>query len=127
MVLYMKEIIMIIRPRKVNATKECLVKLGIPSMTAIPVMGRGRQKGIANEVNIEYRSGILDQNKSGGMKYVPKRYLSIVVSDENVETVLEAVVKVNRTGQIGDGKIFVCPVEDALRIRTEEQGEDAIN
>jgi nitrogen regulatory protein PII 2 len=126
-VLIMKEIITVIRPKKVNATKEILVRLGIPSMTAIPVLGRGKQKGIDSEVNIEYRAGILEQNKSGGMKYVPKRYLSIVVSDENVDTVIDAIIQVNRTGQIGDGKIFVCPVEDALRIRTDEQGNDAIN
>ena len=123
----MKEIITIIRPKKVSATKEALVSLGIPSMTAIPVLGRGRQKGIDSEVSIEYRAGILEQNKSGGMKYIPKRYLSIVVGDENVEAVIGTILKVNQTGQIGDGKIFICPIEDALRIRTDEQGEDAIN
>jgi len=123
----MKEIITIIRSKKVNATKEALAKLGIPSMTAIPVLGRGRQKGIDGEVNIEYRKGILEQNRSGGMKYIPKRYLSVVVSDENTEAVIDTIIKINQTGQNGDGKIFVCPIEDALRIRTDEQGEDAIN
>ena len=123
----MKEIITIIRPKKVSATKEALVNLGIPSMTAIPVLGRGRQKGIDSEVSIEYRAGILEQNKSGGMKYIPKRYLSIVVADENVDAVIGTILKVNQSGQIGDGKIFICPIEDALRIRTDEQGEDAIN
>lgn len=102
------------------------MQLGLTSMTAISVLGRGRQKGIESEVNIEYRSGILEQNKSGGMKYIPKRYLSIVVDDESVDTVLDAIIKVNRTGQIGDGKIFICPVEDAIRIRTDEQGNEAI-
>lgn len=123
----MKEIIIVIRPKKVNATKEVLTALGFPSMTAIPVLGRGKQRGIAGEVNIEYRPGILEQNKNGGMKYIPKRYLSIVVSDENVEAVIEAIIKVNKTGQFGDGKIFVCPVEDAIRIRTDEQGNEAIS
>ncbi len=123
----MKEIITIIRPKKVNATKEALVKLGIPSMTAIPVLGRGKQKGIDGEVNIEYRAGILQQNKSGGMKYIPKRYLSIVVNDENADAVIDTIMKVNRTGEIGDGKIFICPVEDVIRIRTDEQGNEAIN
>lgn len=123
----MKEIITIVRPKKVSATKEALVQLGIPSLTAIPVLGRGKQKGIDGEVNIEYRKGILEQNKSGGMKYIPKRYLSIVVSDENAEAVIDTIIKINQTGQIGDGKIFVCPVEDALRIRTDEQGEEAIS
>ena len=123
----MKEIITVIRPKKVSATKEALVKLGIPSMTAIPVLGRGKQRGIAGEINIDYRKGILEQNKGAGMKYIPKRYLSVVVSDENVDLVLNTILKVNQTGQIGDGKIFVCPIEDAVRIRTDEQGEDAIN
>lgn len=123
----MKEIITIIRPKKVSATKEALVNLGISSMTAIPVLGRGRQKGIDSEVSIEYRAGILEQNKSGGMKYIPKRYLSIVVGDNNVDTVVDTILRINQTGQIGDGKIFICPIEDALRIRTEEQGENAIN
>lgn len=123
----MKEIITIIRPKKVNATKEALVKLGIPSMTAIPVLGRGKQKGIDGEVNIEYRTGILQQNKSGGMKYIPKRYLSIVVNDENADAVIDTIMKVNRTGEIGDGKVFICPVEDVIRIRTDEQGNEAIN
>ncbi len=123
----MKEIITILRPKKVSATKEALVSLGLPSMTAIPVLGRGKQRGIESEVNIEYRAGILEQNKNGGMKYIPKRYLSIVVSDDKVEEVTSAIIKINQTGQIGDGKIFICPIEDAFRIRTDEYGDDAIN
>ncbi|MFT4145925.1 MAG: P-II family nitrogen regulator [Mobilitalea sp.] len=123
----MKEIITIIRPKKVSATKEALVSLGLPSMTAIPVLGRGKQRGIESEVNIEYRAGILEQNKNGGMKYIPKRYLSIVVSDDKVEEVTSTIIKLNQTGQIGDGKIFICPIEDAFRIRTDEYGDDAIN
>lgn len=123
----MKEIITIIRPKKVNATKVALEKLGIPGMTAIPVLGRGKQKGIASEVNIEYRPGILDESKNGGMKYIPKRYLSIAVQDEDVDAVLDVIIKVNKTGQFGDGKIFVCPIEDAIRIRTDEQGSAAIS
>ena len=123
----MKEIITIIRPKKVSVTKEALVNLGLPSMTAIPVLGRGKQKGIESEVNIEYRAGILDQNKSGGMKYIPKRYLSIVVNDEEVDKVIKTILEVNQTGQIGDGKVFICPVEEVLRVRTQERGYEAIN
>jgi nitrogen regulatory protein PII 2 len=123
----MKEIITVIRPKKVNATKEILEELGIPSMTAIPVLGRGKQKGIESEVNIEYRPGVFEQSKSNGMKYIPKRYLSIVVSDEMVDKVVNAILAINKTGQFGDGKIFVCPIEDALRIRTDEFGEIAVN
>jgi len=110
----------------VNATKEALSDLGLPSMTAIPVLGRGKQKGIETEINIEYRPGVFEHNKSGGMKYIPKRYLSMVVKDELVDQVVTTLITINQTGQIGDGKIFICPVEEALRIRTEETGEAAV-
>ncbi len=123
----MKEIITIIRPKKVNATKDALAELGLPSMTAIPVLGRGKQKGIASEVNIEYRPGVFEQSKSSGMKYIPKRYLSIVVKDELVDKIIQTITDINKTGQIGDGKIFVCPVDDVLRIRTDETGEAAVD
>lgn len=123
----MKEIITVIRPKKVNATKSALEELGLPSMTAIPVLGRGKQKGILSEVNIEYRPGIFEEGKNNGMKYIPKRYLSIVVSDELVDKVINAISTVNKTGEYGDGKIFVCPVEEAVRIRTGEIGELAVD
>lgn len=122
----MKEIIAIIRPRKVSVTKEALVNLGYPSLTAVSVLGRGKQKGLEGEIDIEFRSGILDQNRHTGMKYVPKRYLSIVVPDDEADAVLNAIIKANQTGQIGDGKIFVCPIDDAVRIRTDEQGDEAL-
>lgn len=122
----MKEIIAVIRPKKVSATKEALVQLGYLSLTAIPVLGRGKQKGLLGEVDVQLRSSGAEQNRFHTMKYVPKRYLSIVVSDEEADKVADIIMKVNRTGQIGDGKIFVCPIEDALRIRTEERGIEAI-
>lgn len=121
----MKEIIAVIRPNKVGATKEALVELGLPSMTAIPVLGRGRQKGIETEVDVEYRPGMLE-GKHPGMKYIPKRYLSIVVTDADADKVVEVIMKVNHTGQIGDGKVFICPAEEAIRIRTDETGDSAI-
>jgi nitrogen regulatory protein PII 2 len=123
----MKEIIAIIRPKRVSATKEALVKLGFLSLTAIPVLGRGKQKGLLGEVEVELRNGLLEPNKYGAMKYIPKRYLSIVVSDEDADTVVKTIVEANQTGQIGDGKVFICPIEDAIRIRTDEQGISAIN
>ena len=125
--MHMKEIISVIRPKRVAATKEALVKLGYPSLTALPVLGRGRQKGLENEVITDFRPGIPNHATNRGMKYVPKRYLSVVVRDEAVDAVVDAIVKANQTGQIGDGKIFVCPVDNALRIRTDEQGSEAID
>jgi nitrogen regulatory protein PII 2 len=123
----MKEIIAIIRPKKVGATKFALEQLGFPSLTAEAVLGRGRQRGIASEVNLDLSPELLSQGKSGGMKYVPKRLLTLVVPDDDADIVVQAIVNINRTGQIGDGKIFVAPLEDALRVRTGERGESAIN
>lgn len=120
----MKEIIAIMRPNKITKTKEVLDTLGYPSMSAIRVMGRGKQKAILNEVSVDIEVPEIYENE--GMRYIPKRMVSIVVPDDDVALVVEAVMKINHTGQIGDGKIFVCPIEDAIRIRTKEMGEKAI-
>jgi len=122
----MKEIIAIIRPKKVSATKNALEKLGFPSVTAIAVLGRGRQRGIASEINMEFPAEIFDASKTICMKYIPKRQLSIVVPDQVVPSVIAAIIAVNQTSQIGDGKIFVCPVERVVRVRTDEENEAAI-
>jgi len=122
----MKEIIAIIRPKKVGPTRAMLEKLGFPSITAQPVLGRGHQRGIAGEVACELPPALLSQGKAGGMKYVPKRYLSIVVQDADVNPVVNTIIKVNQAAQIGDGKIFVCPIDDALRVRTGEVGDKAV-
>ena len=120
----MKEIIAIIRPKKIGKTKEILASLGFPAMTAAKVLGRGKQKGLANEVSFEVSPELTAQ--AGGMKYIPKRLVSVVVSDENVALVVGVIIKANHTGEIGDGRVFVCPVDDAVRIRTRERGSDAI-
>ncbi len=122
----MKEIIAIIRPKKMGATKDALEKLGFPGMTAVAVLGRGRQRGIAGEVNVEIRPELLSQVKSGGMKYIPKRFFSLVVQDDDADIIVKTIININQTAQVGDGKIFICPIDDALRIRTGEQGESAV-
>lgn len=122
----MKEITAIIRPKNVSRTKEVLDSLGFPAMNAIRVMGRGRQRAILNEVSFEIEDKDL-LNIEGSMRYIPKRMISLIVPDEDVSLVVEAIMKVNHTGQIGDGKIFVSPIEDSLRIRTMEKGDIAIN
>ena len=122
----MKEIIAIIRPRKMGATKEALDALGFPCMTATPVLGRGKQRGILGEVDLEVRPEVLKQGKYRAMPYIPKRLLSVVVPDDEADRVVQAIVGVNQTEQIGDGRIFICPVDDALRVRTDEKGESAI-
>lgn len=119
----MKEIIAIIRPKKVGVTRNALVHLGHTCLTGIAVLGRGAQCGIADELGVQVSAGGTAAN---GMRYIPKRMLSIIVPDEAVEQVKDTIISINQTGQIGDGKIFVCPIEGALRVRTGEVGEAAI-
>lgn len=123
----MKEIIAIIRPNKVRATKEALEKLGFPSITATSVLGRGKQRGIADEVNYTVSPEILSQNVSRRMEYIPKREFSLIVKSNDVALVVQVIIKINQTGQVGDGKIFICPIIDAVRVRTDEKGDDALS
>ncbi|MEW6770843.1 MAG: P-II family nitrogen regulator [Bacillota bacterium] len=120
----MKEVIAIIRPNKMTRTKDVLSALGFPAMTACKVLGRGKQKGLAGEVSFPLGPELVQEE--GGMRYVPKRLVSLVIEDEDVPLVVGAIMKVNRTGRIGDGRIFVCPVDDAVRIRTRERAAAAI-
>jgi nitrogen regulatory protein P-II 1 len=112
----MKKIECIIRPQRLEEVRSALDELGVRGMTVIDVRGYGRQKGLTER----YR----------GMEYtvtlLPKAKLEIVVGDELADAVVEAVARGARTGEIGDGKIFVSPVEDAIRIRTGERGEEAL-
>jgi nitrogen regulatory protein PII 2 len=125
----MKEIIAIIRPKKIVPTKEALDKLGVPSVTATSVLGRGKQRGIATELNIDICPDVLAQGLMTGMKYmeyIPKRLLSIIVPDEDVDMIVETIITINQTGEIGDGRIFICPIDNAIRVRTDEQGDSAV-
>jgi nitrogen regulatory protein P-II 1 len=112
----MKKIEAIIKPFKLDAVKEALSELGIHGMTVSEVRGFGRQKG-HKEI---YRGAeyIID--------FVPKVKVEVVVEDAMLRQAVEAVTEAARTGQIGDGKIFISPVEEALRIRTGERGEEAL-
>lgn len=122
----MKEILAIIRPNKMTKTKNVLDTLGSPAMSAIRVMGRGKQKAILNEVSLDIEEPKLLKTE-GKMRYIPKRMISLVVQDEDVSLIVEAIMKINHTGQIGDGKIFVCPINDVFRVRTRERGDEAIS
>ena len=112
----MKKIECIIRPFKLDDVKEALMEAGIRGMTVSEVRGFGRQKG-QTEI---YRGSEYT------IEFVPKLKLEIVVNDDIAEDVIEAVVQTATTGQIGDGKIFVTPVEEVIRIRTGERGVTAI-
>ncbi len=112
----MKKIEAIVRPFKLDDIKEALGEIGVMGMTASEVKGFGRQKG-HTEI---YRGAeyVVD--------FLPKVMLEVVVADDLVERALEAISNASSTGKIGDGKIFVSAVEDAIRIRTGEHGDTAL-
>jgi nitrogen regulatory protein PII len=111
-----KKIEAIIKPFKLEDVKGALLGLGIQGITVTEVKGFGRQKG-QTEI---YRGGEYT------VDFLPKLKLDIVLPDGAVETAVAAILIAAKTGTIGDGKVFVAPVEDAVRIRTEERGEQAI-
>lgn len=112
----MKKIEAIIREEKLDAVRVALEKNGYFGMTVSEVSGRGREGGLTLQWRVgEYKVDLL-----------PKLKLEIVVLDEDVSKILSAIAKSARTGEMGDGKIFVLPVDDALRVRTGEDGDDAI-
>ncbi|MBI2336607.1 MAG: P-II family nitrogen regulator [Deltaproteobacteria bacterium] len=112
----MKKIEAIIKPFKLDEVKESLQSIGIQGLTAVEVKGFGRQKGHTELYRgAEY---IVD--------FLPKIKLEIIVNDEDVSKVVEAIQKTAKTGRIGDGKIFVSPIEEVIRIRTGETGSSAI-
>ena len=112
----MKKIGAIVRVEKLEAVKGALEKSGYPGMTIVTVEGHGRQKGLVQQFRgREYRVDLL-----------PKRKIEIVAKDENVERILTTIIEVARTGEIGDGKIFVSSVDEVMRIRTGERGKSAL-
>ncbi len=112
----MKKIEAIIRPFKLDEVKEALLEEGIRGLTITEVRGYGRQKGHKET----YRGSEYQ------IEFVPKIKIEIVVDDEFTEKVVNAILAVAKTGQVGDGKIFISPVEDVIRIRTEESGSEAL-
>lgn len=112
----MKRIVAIIKPFKLEEVKEALVKVGIGGMTVSEVRGFGEQRG-----QLEVYRG-----QEVKVDFIPKLKIEIVVKDEQVEQVVEAILQSAYTGKIGDGKIFISPVEEVIRIRTRERGNKAI-
>ncbi len=112
----MKKIEAYIKPFKLDDVKSALMEIGVRGLSVSEVRGFGRQKGHTELYRgSEYR-----------VDFIPKSKLEIVVRDEIAEQVIEVITRVARTGQIGDGKIFVSSVEDAIRIRTGESGESVL-
>lgn len=112
----MKKIECVIRPIKIDDVKEALTAIGITGMTVTDVRGYGRQRGRTEK----YRGNTYVVN------LLPKIKVEFVVADERAEEAVEVVLEAARTGEIGDGKVFVSTVEDAIRIRTGERGEAAL-
>jgi nitrogen regulatory protein P-II 1 len=112
----LKKIEAIIKPFKLEEVKEALTEAGIEGMTATEVKGFGRQKGHTE----------IYRGSEYTVDFLPKVKLEIVVPDSQVSKATAAILKAAKTGKIGDGKIFVLPVEEAIRIRTEDKGEKAV-
>ena len=122
----MKEIYAVIRSQKIEETKNVLEDGGFSSLTALSVEGRGRQKRLDYEIDpslAEFES--IDQ-RAVRLKYIPKRMLYMVVEDEEADNAVSIIEKENKMGYPGDGKIFICPLKDAVRIRTGEGGDKAL-
>jgi|SRR4051812_31574604 nitrogen regulatory protein P-II 1 len=112
----MKMVEAIVKPFKLDEVKEALTKAGVQGMTVEEVKGFGRQKGHTE----------LYRGAEYSVDFLPKVKIEILVPDDKAATVVQIITESAKTGKIGDGKIFVTPVEEVIRIRTGEKGEDAI-
>jgi nitrogen regulatory protein PII len=112
----MKKIEAIIKPFKLNDVKDALHELGLQGMTVTEVKGFGRQKGHTE----------IYRGSEYTVDFLPKIKIEMILPDATVGPAVDIIVKAAKTGKIGDGKVFIFPVEDAIRIRTEERGEKAI-
>ena len=113
---FMKKIDAIIKPFKLDDVKESLKEVGVQGLTVTEIKGFGRQKGHTE----------LYRGAEYVVDFLPKIKLEIIVSDDMVTRVVDAIMDSARTGKIGDGKIFILPMEEVIRIRTGERGEDAL-
>ena len=112
----MKKIEAIIRPFRIDDVREALAEIGVKGMTLTEVKGYGRQKGHTE----------LYRGSEYQIDFLPKIKLEVIIADNLADKVVDTIMNAARTGQVGDGKIFVYPVEDVIRVRTGESGEDAL-
>lgn len=112
----MKKIEAIIRPDRLEPVRGALAEIGILGMTVTEVSGRGRQRGIT----LQWRAGDYQ------VEFLPKVKIEVVVLDEDLGKAMNAIIRKARTGERGDGKIFVIPIDNAVRIRTGDEGESAV-
>ena len=121
----MKEIMAVIRMDMINQTKNALLKKGIAALNCRKVMGRGKKKVNFTVVNNQISPKVLEA-VSEEHRLIPKRLLSIVVNDSDVKMVVATIININKKGNPGDGKIFVLPVDEVVRISTGETGGAAV-
>lgn len=112
----MKKIEAVIKPFKMEDVKEALAEVGIEGMTVSEVKGFGRQKGHTE----------IYRGSEYTVDFLPKVKIELVVSDTMVDKAVQAIINAAKTGKIGDGKIFILPIDNAIRIRTEETGDSAV-
>ena len=112
----MKKIEAVIKPFKLEEVKDALAEVGIEGMTVTEVKGFGRQKGHTE----------IYRGSEYTVDFLPKIKLDVVVGDDNVEAATKAIISAAKTGKIGDGKVFISAVEEAVRIRTDEKGNEAL-
>ena len=112
----MKLILAIVKPHRLDDVKEALREIGVKGLTSVEAQGFGRQRG-----HTEIYRGAEYQ-----VDFVPKVQIEVMADDEDVDRIVQAILRTARTGKIGDGKIFVLPAEQTIRIRTGEMGPDAI-
>jgi len=112
----MKKIEAIVKPFKLDEVKEALGEIGVTGMTVTEVKGFGRQKGHTE----------IYRGSEYTVDFLPKIKLEVVLEDQQLDQAVAAIVKAAKTGKIGDGKVFVSPIEQAIRIRTEERGDKAV-
>lgn len=135
----MKQVVAIIRMDKINDTKKALSQAGYPSMLCKKVSGRGKKMikldfleeliaaqadsntDLADLSNSNFLESLTENNR-----FIAKRYVELVVHDEDVKKVVDILIDTNQTGSMGDGKIFILPIEDAVRVRTGEVGDQAL-
>ena len=124
----MKEVMAIVRMNRINQTKRALSAAGITSLHAKDCLGRG--KGVVEMLPLggaekEYEEKMTELGNAG--RLIPKRMLSIVVPDKLVKKVVDTIIETNKTGKSGDGKIFVMPVMESIRVRTGETGDETLD
>lgn len=126
----MKEVMAIIRQNKVNQTKEALVKEGFPAFTCVKVLGRGKKTIDLSIIQDIVDAGEIPVSTVGESltepsRLISKRFFTLIVEDEDADKVVSIIIDNNQTGNPGDGKIFILPIEESIRVRSGEKNADA--